>query len=154
MLKDTLYHIAHQYQGGVQALATRMKRNPTVLSHKFNPNNSTHFLTTDELEMLGDFADANIEIAKHFAAKGNAVVVLLPAIPDVGDMELLDGYMDVVHQLGELSHEFQKDWADGNIDPKEYARIKNLGDEVTSHLQAFLERIKLMVAEPKTKARA
>lgn len=48
-VQDAAYLTAHEYPGNVPALAARMEVNPTVLSHKLNPNNTTHHLTISEL---------------------------------------------------------------------------------------------------------
>jgi hypothetical protein len=48
-VQDAAYLTAHEYPGNVPALAVRMEVNPTVLSHKLNPNNITHHLSINEL---------------------------------------------------------------------------------------------------------
>ena len=46
---DAAYLTAHNQPGGIPALAARMGVNATVLSHKLNPNNTTHHLTVRDL---------------------------------------------------------------------------------------------------------
>ena len=53
-----------------------------------------------------------------FAEKANAVVVQLPNIPDASDMGLLDGYMAIMRELGDMSAEFQTAYEDGDINIK------------------------------------
>ena len=47
-----IYDAAHGYPGGIQALAKRMKLSANTLTHKVNPQNTTHHLKREELELL------------------------------------------------------------------------------------------------------
>lgn len=139
------YRIAHGYRGGVVALSSMMGKNDRVMASKLNPNIDTHHLTIEELSMLADFTNTNVEVAQYFAQKQNAVVVELPAIPADGDMSLLDNYMDIMKELGELSTEFQQDFADGNINDKEFERIADQVAQVQAKLSAFQLSVKRIV---------
>lgn len=46
---DAIYHTVHGYPGGVVALAARMGVSANTLTHKANPNNTTHHLHPREL---------------------------------------------------------------------------------------------------------
>lgn len=46
---DAIYHSVHNYPGGVAALAVRMGLPVGTLTHKANPNNTTHYLRPSEL---------------------------------------------------------------------------------------------------------
>lgn len=131
------YRIAHDFKGGVVGLASMMGRGDKVLASKLNPNIDTHHLTIGELEMLADFTDTNYDVAQYFADKCNAVVFKLPAVDDESDMCLLDAYMQIMKELGELSAEFQSAYADGKINNKEFARIAGEVTGVQSKLLAF-----------------
>lgn len=139
------YRIAHEYRGGVVALSSMMAKNDRVMASKLNPNIDTHHLTIEEFSMLADFTNTNVEVAQYFAEKQNAVVVELPAIPAGGDMGLLDNYMDIMKELGELSTEFQKDFADGNINNKEFDCIAHQVSQVQARLSAFQYSVKRIV---------
>lgn len=139
------YRIAHGYRGGVVALSSMMGKNDRVMASKLNPNIDTHHLTIEEFSMLADFTNTNIEVAQYFAHKQNAVVVELPTIPEDGDMGLLDNYMDIMKELGKLSTEFQSDFADGNINYKEFERIANHVSQVQARLSAFQYAVKRIV---------
>lgn len=45
---DAAYQLAHGYPGGIGALALRMGVSDNTLTHKVNPNNSTHHLSLRE----------------------------------------------------------------------------------------------------------
>ena len=139
------YRLAHEFNGGAAALATMMGKGEKVLQSKLNPNTETHHLSIDELEMLADFTDGNIAVAEYFAEKSNAIVMLLPTIPDLSDMGLLDSYMAIMREFGELSSEFQKAYADGEITDKEFKRIAHEVSAVQGKLLAFQSAIKQVV---------
>jgi hypothetical protein len=141
---DLLYRIAHDYPGAVPALAARMYKNQTVLQHKLWPTFGTHHMNAPEIEQLLDFAGANRRAAEYFAHKSGCVLIQLPDVAE-SDMELLDGYMLIVKELGEFSAEFQRDFADGRIDAREFARIEKEADDVVARLLEMVARIKTLV---------
>jgi len=148
-IEDFAYRVAHDYPGGVRPLATRM-RPPTdddpapnygqVLINKLNPNCGTHSLLAREFEQIVDFTGTNLEAADYFAAKVGALVVRLDAFAG-SDLELLDAFMSVMKELGELSAEFQKDYADGNISADDLHRISKEARDVHMRLCAFVMRV-------------
>jgi len=135
------YRIAHEFTGSVVALAAMMGKGQQVLTNKLNPNYDSHHLSIEELEMMGDFTNRNIDIARYFADKANAVVVKVPDAPMDGDMSLLDGFLDITREMGEMSFEFQKSWADGEITKREFQCIKSEVSDVQSKLLAWLAAI-------------
>jgi len=139
------YRLAHEFKGGIVGLASLMGRGDKVLASKLNPNTQTHHLTIDELEMMGDFTDTNYQLAQYFADKCNAVVFKLPNVIDQGDMNLLDSYMQIMKEMGELAAEFQNSYADGSIDRKEFARICAEVTGVQARLLAFQSTIESKV---------
>ena len=146
---DYLYRIAHDYPGAVPALAARMGKNPTVLMHKLNPNNITHGVMANEAEQIIDLTDSNLSAAEYFASKTNAVVVQLPDC-NGSDEELLDAFMDVVKELGVLSAEFQRDWADGRITPVEFRRLSKEAARLQARVLGFMARVEMLVEQPHT----
>lgn len=139
------YRIAHEFKGGVVGLASLMGRGDKVLASKLNPNTPTHHLNIDELEMMGDFTDTNLQIAQYFADKCNAIVFKLPNVSDQSDMCLLDSYMQIMKEMGDLAAEFQKAYADGSIDRKEFTRIANEVTGVQARLLAFQSTVESKV---------
>jgi len=140
-----VYRIAREYKGTIAGIASMMGRNEKVLASKLNPNVDTHHLNIDELELLAEFTDTSIDVAQYFASKANAVVVRLPDMPDGSDLCLLDAYMQIMKELGELSAEFQKAFADGVINRKEFSRICVEVTGVQAKLLAFQQIIEAKV---------
>lgn len=155
--RDFLYHLAHDTPGGVTALEGRLKTGDKYLQNGLNPGNAqTHHINAAVVEKLLDFIpNGNLEAAKFFANKANATVIPIPStMGHVGDMELLDGFMNVVRELGDFSGEFQKSWADGRITPKEFELLKIQWHEMVAAGQIFMERVGSLVQEPPHKLKA
>jgi hypothetical protein len=141
---DLCYREAHAYPGKVPSLAARMGKSPVILNNKLNANCDTNHLTVDDAELLLDFTNANKRAAEFFAGKAGCAVIQLP-VGITSDMALLDGYMRVVSELGEFSTEFQKDFEDGVIDPKEFSRLESEAEQVIASLLEMVARISVMV---------
>jgi hypothetical protein len=150
-LQDLIYGIAHDYPGGVTSLAPRISdtRNyPQVLINKLNPHTSTHNVNVREFERIADLCNANFKVSEYFAAKANAVVI--PLLQCHGsDMELLDGFMEVIAELGKFSVEFQYDWADGRITQDEFMRLSSDARAIQARVVSLMSRIEQIVEWPK-----
>lgn len=115
-----------------------------TLTNKVNFNSETHNTNVDEFEQAVDLINCNYEVAEYFAAKCNSIVFKLPNV-QVGDMALLEGFMDIMTEIGEISTEFQKAISDGRISQNEMDRIaKEIGDAM-SKLLAWQARVSLVV---------
>jgi hypothetical protein len=140
-LPDLLYHIAHDYPGAVPALAQRMNKVEGTLQKKLNPNLDSHGMNAEEIEMMVDFANANHRLARYFGDKADMLMV--PKIVIHGsDTELLDGYMDIIKELGELSTKVQTSYADGAITARELVAIEQEGTDVMIRLASFIDRVR------------
>lgn len=144
---DAAFHTAHDFPGGVPALAQRMApMSPNVLNKKVDPNSESHHLRLDEsVKMQSITGDYRILHAMAFTL--NHVAIPLPHFEDAGDMELLDGFMDIIRELGELTKEFQSSWADGRITLTELAKIKSEAEDVQCRLAMFVSRLSNLASE-------
>jgi hypothetical protein len=138
---DLLYHIGHDYPGKVPALAQRMGKVPGTLMKKLDPGTTSHGIDAEEIEMMLDFAGANGLVARHFADKAD-LLVIQKIVVDGSDMELLDGFMGVVTELGEFSTKFTAHYADGNISWAEFFDLAKEGADVMSRMAGFVDRIR------------
>lgn len=143
---DAAFHLAHDYKGGVPALAHRMGNiSHNVLNNKVDPNKDSHHLRLDEALKISAIT-GDMRILHALSASLNHVSIPLPTIPESSDMSLLDGFMDIIVELGQFTTEFQTAWADGDITPKEVDRLKKEASDVQQRLAAFVQRIEHMVA--------
>lgn len=144
-IKHLAYRIAHKSALQIGGLADAMGMLKQTLTNCLNTTTETHNLNIQKFEMLVDFADGNLDAAEYFAAKANAVVIQLPEIPDLGDMGLLDSYMSIIKEFGDLAGEFQSAYSDGEITNKEFDKIDIEVTAVQAKLLAFKARIKKVV---------
>lgn len=94
-LVDAAYHTAHGHPGGVQALALRMGMSANTLTHKVNPNNTTHHLTLREAVTMQHMS-GNVAVLQAMAeALGYVCVKAKPAASGAP-----------LDQLAEMSCEF------------------------------------------------
>ncbi|TXH90340.1 MAG: hypothetical protein E6Q78_05200 [Rhodoferax sp.] len=75
---DAAYHTAHQYKGGVHALALSMGVSGNVLQNKVNPNNTTHHLTLAEAVAMMDLADNDAILMSMAAHRGYDLMQTIP----------------------------------------------------------------------------
>ncbi len=76
---DAIDHTVHGYPGGVVALAARMGVPASTLTHKANPNNTTHRMSPAELVAIQLFSDNAAVLHAMAAALGYTCA---PAAPD------------------------------------------------------------------------
>ncbi len=83
-LTDAIYHSVHGYPGGVSALAEVLGVPAGTLTHKANPNNSSHFMRPEEL-LLMQVMSGNVAVLHAMAAKlGYACHAALPVVQGGG----------------------------------------------------------------------
>lgn len=75
---DAIYHTAHGYPGGIAALAARMRVPVGTLTHKVNPQNTTHYLRPSELVAMMLFSDNASVLHAMAAVMGYTVVKASP----------------------------------------------------------------------------
>jgi hypothetical protein len=156
-LRTVLYHLVHDSQAGAAELERSLMLQAGYLQNAVAPSQAdSHHMNAKVLEKLLDFIpNGNISAAKFFAGKANATVIPLPTgMGHVGDMELLDGFMNVVRELGDFSGEFQKAWDDGRITSKEFELLKIQWHEMVAAGHHFMERVGSLVQEPQHKLKA
>lgn len=142
---DAAFHTAHDFPGGVPALAQRMGDvSPNVLNKKITPKIETHHLRLDESVKMQSIS-GDFRILQAMAFSLNHVAIALPDIPELGDMGLLDGYMNIMRKFGELSARFQAAYADGDIDQDEFDAIAHEVNAVQGELLAWQASIKNVV---------
>lgn len=145
-VEDALYHTAHDFAGGVPALAIRMDCSPNVLNKKVNPQVETHRPTLRESVNIQALS-ADYRVLHAMSHELNHVSIQLPIEVDKGDMGLLDAYMQTIEANGQLSMDFRIAWADGKIDRSEFEVLKDRTLKVIGKQLAFLAEIERVVSE-------
>ena len=138
---DAAFQTAHDFPGGIHALAQRMGSvSPNVLNKKVDPRSESHHLRLDESVKIQSIT-GDYRMLQAMAFTLNHVAIPLPEVGDSGDMSMLDGFMDILTELGQFAQEFQTDWADGRISKVELERLKSEAADVQGRLAMFVTRI-------------
>jgi hypothetical protein len=143
-VQDAAFHTAHDFPGGVAALAQRMGDvSPNVLNKKVDPRLESHHLRLDESvkmqSITGDF-----RILQAMAFTLNHVVIPMPDMPESGDAALLDAFMDIINEMAEFTQAFQQSWADGKVTSKEVDRMEGEAADVQARFAVIVSRMREM----------
>ncbi len=137
---DALFHTAHDFEGGVPALAQRMGMSASVLNKKVKQGIESHKpLLTEAVAIQSIARDYRVLHAMAFTL--NHAAVEMPEIPDLSDMGIMDAYMEAAEADAIVVAEFRKAYADGQIDDKEFERIKAAQYEAIGKRLAWLAEI-------------
>ena len=141
-LPDAAYATAHDYPGGTVSLAPRLGMPGAMLRNKVNPNDATHHLTLSEAMRMQSLTGDH-RILHSMADQLGYVCIQLPN-SGASDMALLDSFMSITKELGELASEFQQDWADGHIDAKEADRLRKEFYELQQAAAGFMAMVEAL----------
>lgn len=149
-IRELLHRLVHETPGGVarvlEALNYGRKTHMSaqMLNNKLNQYSESHTVNIQELALIADTLNLNLQLAHHFAEKANAVVFVLPDVTE-NDMALLDGFMQITKELGDVGQRFQQAYADGEIDKRDAKILKKETDDAVAALLAFQKRVEGMV---------
>lgn len=149
-IRELLHRLVHETPGGVarvlEALNYGRKTHMSaqMLNNKLNQYSESHTVNIQELALIADTLNLNLQLAHHFAEKANAVVFVLPDVTE-NDMALLDGFMQITKELGDVGQRFQQVYADGEIDKRDAKILKKETDDAVAALLAFQKRVEGMV---------
>ncbi|SIQ11308.1 phage regulatory CII family protein [Marinobacterium stanieri] len=117
------YHAAHDYPGGLPAMAVMMHKQLGTLQKKLNPSQGTHVLTLEEAaHILRITKDPRILDA--LGTEGDAVWFRpdeVPAAP--ADLDVLSSSTCLMSRSVAVIQELEEALADGKIDAEERARL-------------------------------
>lgn len=131
--------------GGISGQAKRIGRSPGVLHNKFSEAMPHYEVTVRESLALADgvpntqFPDA---VAEHFGG----VFFRLPGNVQ-GDDDVMDSYLQIIQQMGDLSREFTEARADGVIEPDEFNAIELRARRTVAAILRNVEDIRATVRE-------
>ena len=96
---DAIYHTVHNYPGGVAALAVRMGLPVGTLTHKANPNNTTHYMRPSELLAMMLFT-GNASVLHALA--GSLGYTVQKATPDQAGGNAVEAFMRLTMAYSEF----------------------------------------------------
>lgn len=150
-IKDVVHSCVMQSNGGIAALAARMRIPYSTLKSKLNPNCDTHHLYVEDLERIVDLVDTD-EVAMYFAAQRDGIFVKSHQIDGVSDMELLDLFLEREERYGKFARSVRSALEDGQIDAREFEEMMRLFDEVSSVREQIRARLKSLFEQSRARA--
>lgn len=151
-IADAAYHTVHDYPGGCESLAPRMRTlegkpmSVAVLRNKLNPHNPANVLSLREADnimaLTGDYRilDALAEAHGH-------VCVKVSSDAPASDLAVLELVTHVWCANGDVGKEVDRTLADGRVEHSELKRVKTAIYRTQQALNAMLMRLEDM-AEP------
>lgn len=104
---------------GFRAPAKRLGRSPQVLYNQFSE-----------------------EMCEQFGG-----VFMAVPLSEAGTDDVLQAYLDIIGQMGDLSREFTEARADGVIDPREFAALQLRGRRTMAAISRLLAELETLVHE-------
>jgi hypothetical protein len=132
---DAAYNVVHDHPGGADALAPRVGKNSTTLSHEVSGTGAAKLglLTAEKItQRTGD-----LRILACFAANCGQMLVPLPGAGDAKGDACMVHLADVIEGFGKLCRETAVDLADGKINDNELGRIDTEIGLVIARLHAM-----------------
>ncbi|WP_157991632.1 phage regulatory CII family protein [Caldimonas tepidiphila] len=142
---DAIYHIAHDYPGGIPALAVRMKMNPHTLQKKVSPTCDTHHVTVAEFIAIQAFADRFDPLYSAAAAldhepplrKSNS-----PASESETEVDVAAVHLQLAHigaESGDVYRQVHAALQKRSISPNDRSQIRKEVSEAIAALNGLLE---------------
>ena len=154
-LSDAAYHTVHDYPGGCESLAPRLKTlegkpmSPAVLRGKVNPNSHTNVLSLREgdniMALAGDY-----RILHALAANHCHVCIKVDADTPASDLAVLELVTQVWSANGNVGVAVDATLADGRVEHSELERVRAAIYRTQQAMQAMLARLEQM-AEPEAR---
>ena len=139
-IEAALYNAAHDFRGGVEALAPLMAANPQVLRNKLNLTQSTHHPTLRDFRNISELTQ-DLRILQSVCSWFGAAYFILPEV-HVDDGALFERSGDVVREMGEMMATVTSAVSDGCVDPDEIAALDKALLEFVAVSKALIETAK------------
>jgi hypothetical protein len=132
-------------EGGIKDAAKAIGRSQGVLNNKFSEAIPHYEITVREGIALAEWLGTHGFI-ESMCEQFDGVFLPLPAA-NVGDEDVLQTYLDIIHKMGELSREFTEARQDGVIEVGEYAALELKGHRTVAAIMRLLAELKMMIRE-------
>ena len=137
------------FPGGIAALARVVGRSPAVLYNKFSDAEERYEVTDREADALARVIRAKTGRNGYIDAKCACHGGIFVPLPEgaAADDDVLQAYMEIIQEMGDLSREFCEARADGVIEPLEFARLEQRSRRTIAAIQHFMADLKTLVRE-------
>lgn len=141
-IDDALYHLAHDYPGGVPALAQRMGMSPNSLAHKVSLTQRTHHASPGELVKLQAIAGDARPLHAMAAELG---YVAIAVTPKAGGGTSLQDVTRLVREFAELLGAVTEAAEDASITANEMRRVEAEAGDVMAAIDGCLMTLRAMM---------
>lgn len=142
---DVLHSELLAIKDGITKGAKVLGRSPGHMHNKFSESMPHYEVTAREALALADFLGTTSyaeAVCEHFGG----TFLRLPA-GSPGEDDVLQAYLDIIQQMGELSKEFTEARADGVIEPAEFQALSLRGHRTVAAVMHMLNELSTMVRE-------
>ncbi len=136
-LRDHAYNLARAYPGGAAALAVRMGKNPTTLSHELL-GQGTAKLGLEDAATMTALSGPDLRILEAWNAEHGLVVIRMPKLPADSAGGCMDRLSKTAQKFSDLVREVADDLGDGRVSDNELQRIEREGAELLAAVHALL----------------
>ena len=140
-VRDAAYHLAHDFPGGVPALALRMGMSANTLQHKVSLTNTTHHLSLREAVAAQHFSNDKRIVQAMCAALGGVFV-------DMGcdsTHSTMEQVMHMAKEFGEVLGAVNDAVADGRVTGNEMHHCERQAAELIGALNGVLATVRSMI---------
>lgn len=141
---ELAYRVAHDYPGGIPALAQRLAINAGTLQNRLNPQQEESRLGLAEAVAI-TLATNDSRILKAFAAACGHVAIPMPDLRRVSDTALLDLLFKRDKEMGEFAQAVAEALKDGDVTPQEMKGIRREGMEAVGAMLELINRLEGLV---------
>lgn len=131
--------------GGIAGAARLVGRSAGVMHNKFSEAMPQYEITVREAIALAH-AVSSTGFAEAVCDQFDGVFLPLPP-QRPGEDDVLQAYLDIVRQMGDLAREFTEAREDGVIEPAEFAALRLRGHRTIGAIQCLLSELQLLVRE-------
>ena len=142
---DALHAVLIKHPGGISAAAKAVGRSPGVLMNKFSEAMPHYEVTAREALVLGEYANTTAYAEAVCEVFGGTFLALPLGMP--ADDDVLQAYLGIIQQMGDLSREFTEARADGIIEPDEFRALTLRGHRTVASIMHLLAELESTVRE-------
>lgn len=142
---DALHAALLATEGGIVGAAKVIGRSAGHLHNKFSEAMPHYEVTAREAIALAKHAKSTAYVEAMCEAFGGAFLPVPEGAPSEDDV--LQSYLDIIRQMGELSKEFTEARADGVIEPAEFDAMKLRANRTVAAIMHMVRELESMVRD-------
>lgn len=142
---EVLHGALLRHPGGVSGGAKAIGRSPGILANKFSEAMPHYEVTAREAIALAQYLGSTLYAEAVAEVFGGTFMALPQGAPAEDDV--LQAYLAIIQQMGELSKEFTEARADGVLETDEFSAIKLRANRTVAAIMHMVAELETMVRE-------